>query len=174
MSESKLGRDPDKVDLSEQRPRERGYLIFRLGSSMYAFIEEQVAFVAPFSAPVRVPTAPAYFQGVAHLRGRIVAVVNLAEVIGLPLDAKTGESLLDRRLVVLEAEQRSFAVVVDSVIGHHQVLIGKVEETSPEKVGRLQAHQMIDGQFEQLGEGIVVTLSAPALLKFLIEQEQLP
>jgi chemotaxis signal transduction protein len=80
--------------------------------------------------------------------------------------------LLDQRLVVLEAEQRSFAVVVDAVVGHHQVTVAKVQEASADKIGLFQAHQMIEGQFDQPGEGVVVTLAVPPLLQYLVDEER--
>ncbi|MBI4493114.1 MAG: chemotaxis protein CheW [Chloroflexi bacterium] len=61
------------------------YLAFSAGSERYALPLDRVAGVQPEGPITRVPGATALVRGVMNLRGRLLAVVDLAAVLGLPV-----------------------------------------------------------------------------------------
>ncbi len=171
-----LGRDPDaaRSDTDEAEVEKACYFVIRLGESLYAFEERSVAFVAAFEQPVRVPTAADHFQGVVHLRGRIVAVADLARVLALPpiREDKSSDELLDRRLIVLESENRGFAVVADVILGRYEARADAVRIVDSDASFSQQARgvELVGGQIDH-PEGIVTVLRVSALLQVLTGQD---
>ena len=58
-----------------------------------------------------VPHAPAYVQGVTNLRGEVVTVVDLHNVLDLPLVETTRES----RIVVVQSGGETIGLIVDRI-----------------------------------------------------------
>jgi purine-binding chemotaxis protein CheW len=86
-------------------------LTFLLDREEFGIPVTQVREVIRVSEITRVPQAPAYVRGVANLRGRILAVVELRSRVGLPPAELTPRS----RIVVLEVRGRVLGVLVDAV-----------------------------------------------------------
>ena len=71
----------------------------------------QVREVIRVSEITRVPQAPSHVRGVANLRGRILAVVELRSRLGLPPAEPTARA----RVVVVEVRDRVLGLLVDAV-----------------------------------------------------------
>ena len=91
------------------------HVVFRVGSERYALplaaVREVVVPQPPFA---RVPRASEAVRGVMNLRGRVVAVVDLAPLVGLPpqpLEAARGHVL------ILDQGKRALGVLVGGVLG---------------------------------------------------------
>lgn len=91
------------------------HVLFRVAGERYALplgaVREVVLPQPPFA---RVPRAASAVRGVMNLRGRVVAVVDLAELMGLapqPLQAGLGQ------VVMLERDKRSLGLLVGGVLG---------------------------------------------------------
>ncbi len=90
-------------------------VVFRVAAERYglplASVREVVLPQPPFA---RVPRAGGAVRGVMNLRGRVVAVVDLAELMGLapqPLAAGQGQ------VVILERGRRALGLLIGGVIG---------------------------------------------------------
>lgn len=86
-------------------------LTFLLDREEFGIPVTQVREVIRVSEITRVPQAPAHVRGVANLRGRILAVVELRSRVGLPPAELTPRS----RVVVVEVRGRVLGVLVDAV-----------------------------------------------------------
>jgi purine-binding chemotaxis protein CheW len=91
------------------------HVVFRVAGERYALplaaVREVVVPQPPFA---RVPRASEAVRGVMNLRGRVVAVVDLAPLVGLPpqpLEAAKGHVL------VLDQGKRALGVLVGGVLG---------------------------------------------------------
>jgi purine-binding chemotaxis protein CheW len=91
------------------------HVVFRVAAERYALpldaVREVVVPQPPFA---RVPRASEAVRGVMNLRGRVVAVVDLAALVGLPpqaLAAGTGHVL------VLDRDKRALGLLVGAVLG---------------------------------------------------------
>src|SRR5512139_2580980 len=91
------------------------HVVFRVGSERYALplaaVREVVVPQPPFA---RVPRASEAVRGVMNLRGRVVAVVDLSPLVGLPpqpLEAARGHVL------ILDQGKRALGVLVGGVLG---------------------------------------------------------
>jgi len=86
-------------------------LTFALDREEFGIPVTQVREVIRVSEVTRVPQAPAHVRGVANLRGRILAVVELRSRLGLSPAAITPRA----RIVVVEVRGRVLGLLVDAV-----------------------------------------------------------
>ncbi|HET8540506.1 MAG TPA: chemotaxis protein CheW [Anaeromyxobacter sp.] len=91
------------------------HVVFRVASERYALplsaVREVVVPQPPFA---RVPRASEAVRGVMNLRGRVVAVVDLATLVGLPpqpLEPGTGHVL------ILDHGKRALGFLIGAVLG---------------------------------------------------------
>jgi purine-binding chemotaxis protein CheW len=69
-------------------------LVFHLGEECYAFSSEQVLEVRPLPHLTRLPSAPAFVAGLVNVRGRIVPILDLRPLFGLPSPPGTARSII--------------------------------------------------------------------------------
>jgi purine-binding chemotaxis protein CheW len=99
------------------------HVIFRVGAERYALPLSAVREVVPPAPLSLVPRAPAPIAGIMNLRGRVVTVVVLAGLLGLPTDpAEAGTG----RIVLLDRGRRDLGLRVSDVPG-----IQALEEITP-------------------------------------------
>ncbi len=103
------------------------HVVFRVGAERFAIplaaVREVVLPQPPFA---RVPRASEAVRGVMNLRGRVVAVVDLAALVGLApqrLDAAAGQVL------ILDHGKRTLGFLIAGVLGVET--IGPPEEARP-------------------------------------------
>ena len=82
-----------------------------MGREEFGIPVTQVREVIRVSEITRVPQAPPHVRGVANLRGRILAVVDLRSRLGLTPAEPTPRS----RIVVVEVRERVLGLLVDAV-----------------------------------------------------------
>ena len=90
---------------------EKQYVAFRLAGQLYGAAIEVVREVNYQTGITRLPNTPAYVDGVMDLRGQILPVISLRRRLGLPDREHDG----DTRLLILNLDDRSTALVVDGV-----------------------------------------------------------
>jgi len=90
-------------------------VVFRAGGECFALplhaVREVVVPKPPFA---RVPRAVSGVRGAMNLRGRVVAVVELAALLGLPTEA-LGPS--QGHVLILDRDRRGLGLLVASVLG---------------------------------------------------------
>jgi len=91
------------------------HVVFRVAAERFALPLSAVREVVLPSPPfARVPRVAGAVRGVMNLRGRVVAVVDLAELMGLeprPLAAGAGH------LIILERDKRALGLLIAGVLG---------------------------------------------------------
>jgi purine-binding chemotaxis protein CheW len=91
------------------------HVVFRAGGERFALPLESVSVVVPPAPPFsRVPRTSAPVLGAMGLRGRVVAVVELAPLLGLP--GRTGGPGTGQ-VLVLDRERRALGFLVEEVLG---------------------------------------------------------
>ena len=89
------------------------HVIFQVENERYGLPLEAVREVfSPPTAFSRVPAAPAPIRGVINLRGRVVTVVDLGMLLGLPAGTSKRE-----KIVLLEHGRRDLGLLVTEVEG---------------------------------------------------------
>lgn len=108
------GRDAPPGAAAAPAPPVR-HVVFRVAAERYALPLGAVREVVPPQPPfARVPRSSDAVAGVMNLRGRVVAVVDLAALVGLPpqsLAAGTGQVL------ILDHGKRALAFLIGGVLG---------------------------------------------------------
>jgi purine-binding chemotaxis protein CheW len=109
-------------------------VIFRAGGERFALPLEAVReVVVPQPPYARVPRAPAAVRGAMNLRGRVVAVVELGPLLGLPPDALgPGQG----HVLVLDRDRRGLGVWVASVLGVEPVALPREGAVEPGRLDR--------------------------------------
>lgn len=93
-------------------PGEEMHLVtFSLDREEFGIPIRQVREVIEVGDITRVPQAPRHIRGVANLRGRILAVVEIRTLLGLSPAVLTSRS----RVVVVEVHDRVLGILVDAV-----------------------------------------------------------
>src|SRR5262249_22589599 len=91
-------RDPDSAQPVAATVQATEYFVFRLRGRTYALPPTSVELVVPMQPVVVVPTTGAHVAGVIYLRGRVIAVIDLAALLGINDQPPTNDSA---RLIVL-------------------------------------------------------------------------
>lgn len=91
--------------------RNRKYLVFSLHDSLYALDLDQVAEVGDPPEMCPIPFAPSCYSGAFNFHGDIMAVLDLAVVLGLPADGHPSG-----KIVILHQQTASLAFLVDTVV----------------------------------------------------------
>jgi purine-binding chemotaxis protein CheW len=85
---------------------------FALDREEFGIPVDQVREIIRVGEITRVPQAPAHVRGVANLRGRILAVVEIRTRLGLSPAVLTPRS----RIIVVEMKGRVLGILVDAVV----------------------------------------------------------
>jgi purine-binding chemotaxis protein CheW len=118
------------------------HVVVRLGGGRFALPMEAVAEVGRTPYVTRVPGTPAWVTGVTNWRGRILGVIDLRVLLGVP-EAGDGEG----RLVVLHQGAATVGVVAERVDGVMEVDEERLEPTLltlPAEAGALLSGQVTD------------------------------
>jgi purine-binding chemotaxis protein CheW len=86
------------------------YVAFRVDEANYVLPASRILQMESFSGATRVPGAPEHVAGLVQLRGKVVPVVDLRSLFGLP----PIERGLDARIVVVQQGSRQVGLLVDA------------------------------------------------------------
>jgi purine-binding chemotaxis protein CheW len=121
------------------------HVVVRLSAdARFALPMEAVAEVGRLPGVTRVPGTPAWVRGVTNWRGRILGVLDLRDLLGLPAAQSSGEG----RLVVLARNGAMVGLVAERVDGVLEVDTEALEPvllTLPAEAGALLEGQLTDG-----------------------------
>lgn len=132
-------------------------VVFRVGGQEFACNVFDVQRILRWSAPAALPKAPAFLEGVLQVQGTIVPVVDLRKRFELA-DTQIRE---ETRLVVVETDDLTVAVVVDAVLEVRRVAADAV--TPPPAIVRGLAAEYIQGIITVGARTIVLLMTAKLL-----------
>lgn len=139
----------------------RQCVTFRLNEEIYGINVMLVQEVLRVTEIAPVPGAPNYVIGIINLRGNVVTVIDTRMRFGLPpkeMDDST-------RIVIIEAENQTVGIVVDSVSEVVDVYANEIE-TAP-NVGNDETARYIEGVVSRSEELLILV----DLNKLLSEDE---
>jgi chemotaxis protein CheZ len=87
------------------------YIGFLMNGCEYTIPIIKVQEIINLPAVTRLPQASHYLEGVSNLRGRVIPIINLKKMVGLPSE-KAGE-----KVIVISSGKVTFGVVVDGITG---------------------------------------------------------
>src|SRR6185369_6489086 len=146
----------------------RRFLTFRLARTLYALPAHFVSEVIQVPAAARVPHSPSALLGLANLRGAVLPLVGLHELLGLPDMGATRAS----KAIVLDAGT-PIALAVESVESLATVAADRVEVREAE----LGAHdgEKLSGTFQSdAAAEVAKVLDIKSLLAAAFVQRERP
>ncbi len=153
MSSGARPRSRTRAKAPRAAPRQdaRQVVVFTLAEDDYAFPIEHVREIIRYTRPRSVASNAEWVRGVINLRGRIVAIYDLAARLGADIEAGSGA-----KIVILESAAGVGGVVVDDV--------KEVRTIQPHELDAVPgANPALIEAVAKLGERLVVLLKADAL-----------
>ena len=133
-------------------------VVVRFGAGRYAVPMAAIAEVGRLTRVTRVPGVPIWVAGVSNWRGRILPVVDLRPLLGVPA-TDVGE---DARLVVAGDESMSVGLLVEGVEGVATVPAGDLD-AAPATVST-DAAELLCGQWND-ERGPIGVIDVAAVLR---------
>lgn len=99
------------------------YIGFIISGQEYSIPILKVQEIMNTPAITLMPQAPAYVKGVTNLRGRIISIIDIRQLLGLPGPANGG------RVIVLSTGRASFGILVYEITGVVEIDDSSVEST---------------------------------------------
>ncbi|MCX7988959.1 MAG: chemotaxis protein CheW, partial [Thermodesulfovibrio sp.] len=99
----------------EQKIAEKSQILqlvtFTLGAEEYAVDILKVQEINRMKEITRVPNAPYYVEGVINLRGKVIPVVSLRKMFGLPEE----EDRMKQKIMIMDIQGVTIGLIVDTV-----------------------------------------------------------
>lgn len=117
--------------VKEQRPAESVQILqlvtFTLGGEEYAVNILKVQEINRMKEITRVPNAPYYVEGVINLRGKVIPVVSLRKMFGLPEE----EDRMKQKIMIMDIQGTTIGLIVDTVSEVLRISANIVEPPPP-------------------------------------------
>jgi purine-binding chemotaxis protein CheW len=105
------GKERSVRDIDKNRGDELQLVVFNIGDEEFGVEIMNVQEIIRMTNITKIPQAPNYVRGIINLRGRIVIVINLNDIMGM--DGKEADE--HTRIIVAEMGETVVGFIVDSV-----------------------------------------------------------
>jgi len=102
-------------------------LRFSLGAETYAVENRHIREVLPFPRVTPLPCVPSFVRGIINVRGRIVSIIDLKSILGLP---DTGFSPTCS-VIILQSPDVEFGLLADEISGLAAIPISSIQPSLP-------------------------------------------
>ncbi len=126
------------------------WVTFMLAGEKYGINVMQVREVLRDIEIAPVPGAPDYILGIINLRGNVVTVVDTRSRFGLP----TGETNTESRIIIIENNDQTLGLLVDSIAEVADILKSQIEITP--NIGNDDSSKYIQGVHSKDGELLIL------------------
>jgi chemotaxis signal transduction protein len=153
---------PNPPPATASMPGEREavpHMLVRVGARWFAIEARMVEVVAMKGAITRVPTAPRHVLGVTGLRGVLLPVVGLEQMLAVIGSSAADSAPARPRLVVVRTDEYEIALVVDETCG----LIDAMPSVGSAESGAAARPAFVRGEFDWQGNRVSV-LDVPRLV----------
>jgi purine-binding chemotaxis protein CheW len=130
---------------------------FSLADQEYAFGIGQIQEIVILDRITRVPQVPPYVDGVSNLRGKIIPIINLRRLLGLPPKPSDTET----RTIVVNVGGRTMGCTVDVVSRVMRIPTDSIQP-APETIAADEAHYIAG--FARLDGRLMILLDIDRLL----------
>ena len=119
------------------------YIGFLMNGNEYTIPILKVQEIVNLPNVTKLPQASDYLEGVTNLRGKIIPIINLKKMVGLPSESP-GE-----KVIVISSGRITFGILVDGITG-----VISIEENEIEPAGNFMNTQIdqIEGVARQISE----------------------
>lgn len=145
--------------------KQRQMVVFELENELYGVDIHQVREIIRVPAITHVPRTPEFVEGVVNLRGTVIPILDLRKRFGFGVGGD-GE---DRRIVVVEMDDKTLGVIVDAV---REVLLIDEEAIEPPSPYIVTVDSQYIVGVARLEERLVILLDLNQVLS-TVEREEL-
>lgn len=92
---------------------EKKFLVFKIGFESFAVELKVAREIIPYSLPKQVPSMPAFFTGVIHLRGFFLPIIDLKKF--LQIETKDQGVNEKKKIIILAWQKKIFGIVIDEI-----------------------------------------------------------
>jgi purine-binding chemotaxis protein CheW len=144
-------------DLSRPPGESNQLLCVRIGDQEFALGIQAIREIRGWISSTPLPHAPSYIKGMINLRGSVLAIIDLAERLGLPSMKPNTTSVV----VVIEAGEQVIGLLVDAVSD----IITETEEMRqvPPETGSAASREYVESLLMR-DKQIISVLSIPAIM----------
>lgn len=131
--------------------------ILKLGTEYYALDIMKVNTIRDYEEPNRIPHPKAFVKGVINLRGQVVPILDLREILGYEEDSTNDK----RKIIIIENEDELIGLIIDEVLS-----ISHIEDTQIEELDKVGFTDFIDvvESVAKFDDKLVAILSIPKIL----------
>lgn len=130
---------------------------FRLANEEYGLGIMQVQEIILMGEITDIPEVPDYICGLINLRGKVIPIVDLRKRFGLSVAENTEQT----RIIVVNAAQSTFGIVVDAV---SEVLRIEPDQIEPPPTGLLGIEQAYIQGLMKMERKIMILLNIEAIM----------
>ena len=102
-------------------------LQFSLGAETYAVESGHIREVLPLPRVTSLPCVPAFVRGIINVRGRIVSIIDLKSILGLP---DTG-FIPTSSVIILQSTSIEFGLLADEISGIAAIPLSSIQLSLP-------------------------------------------
>jgi chemotaxis signal transduction protein len=117
--------EPNTSD-SNAQTSSRQLRLFTAGSRHFGIFEDEIATIAEWREPARLPHAPESVMGVVGIQGRMLTVLDLARMVARDVGAETRQDNNQHRQIIALRGDEQLALAIDALgetiaIAHHNL-----------------------------------------------------
>jgi twitching motility protein PilI len=131
---------------------------FRLDRHWFVAPRDDVREVIPPPKTTRVPNSRPWLAGLANVRGELLTIVDLRQLLGLP----PAEELRAQRVVVFNSDEMPTGFLVDEVVGHRQFSPDQQRHELVQEAGAFRDY-LLGGFFREGQPWLALSLNKVAL-----------
>ena len=132
--------------------------ILKLATEYYALDIMKVNTIKEYELPNRIPHAKPFVKGVINLRGQIVPILDLREILGYEEDFSNEK----RKIIIIENEDELLGLIIDEVLSISRIEDNQIEDL--DKVGFTDFADVIES-VAKFDDKLVAILSIPKILE---------
>jgi purine-binding chemotaxis protein CheW len=149
------------------------YVVFILDDKNFALKIDHVTEIINFHEVFKIPNSPAYIEGLINLRGTIYTILNLREILNLPVK---NQNLNDNdwheekpKILLLSIQSKLIGLIVDSV-DKIQVLEDE-KIVSPSEFDSQFDSSCLEGIAKMENDKLLLLIDPDALVKKVIDNQ---
>lgn len=132
--------------------------ILKLATEYYALDIMKVNTIREYEVPNRIPHAKPFVKGVINLRGQIVPILDLREILGYDEDFSNEK----RKIIIIENEDELLGLIIDEVLSISRIEDSQIEDL--DKVGFTDFADVIES-VAKFDDKLVAILSISKILE---------
>lgn len=132
--------------------------VLKIGAEYYALDIMKVNTIRDYETPNRIPHPKSFVKGVINLRGQVVPILDLREILGYMEETENNK----KKIIIIENDDELLGLIIDEVLSISHIQDSQIEEL--DKVGFTDFVDVIES-VAKFDDKLVAILSIPKILE---------